>query len=265
MSPVKRLALEHNLDVLQPERLRTPEAVAALARLAPDIIVVVAFGQILRQNILDLPRFGCLNVHASLLPRHRGASPIAYAILEGDTETGITIIRMDAGMDTGDIVAQAREPIRPDDTAGSLGRRLADLGAQVLLDTLPRWLRGEIVPQPQDHAAATVTRLIKKEDGQIDWTQPATRLERAVRAYTPWPGAYTFWQGRLLKILRAAVIPSPMAAAPGTVLATRDGPAVATGEGALLLKEVQLEGRRAITGREFAMGQRGFIGAQVGA
>ncbi len=260
-SPVKRLALEYGLPVLQPERVRRPDAVAALRDLAPDVLIVAAFGQILPRSVLELAPFGALNVHASLLPRWRGASPITAAILAGDTRTGVTIMRLDEGMDTGDILAQEATPIAPDATTGSLTALLAEMGADLLARVLPRWLEGTIAPHVQDDALATTCKPVRKESGRIDWRQPAAAIERAVRAYTPWPSAFTSWDGRLLKILAARVVERRTVAAPGTVVATADGPAVVTGEGLLALLTVQMEGRRALPAQDFVRGQPGFVGA----
>lgn len=264
MSPVKRAAVQYGLPVLQPERVRRPESVGALQALKPDVQIVAAFGQILPPAVLDIAPHGTLNVHASLLPRWRGAAPITAAILAGDAVTGVTIMRVDEGMDTGDILMQSSLPIEPEDTTGTLTPRLADVGAQLLLATLPGWVRGEITPQPQDNALATLCKPIRKENGRLDWQQPATALARAVRAYSPWPGAYTFWNGRLLKVVAARAEDRPGRALPGTVLSTTGGPAVATGEGVLLLLQVQLEGRRALPAAEFMRGQREFVGARLG-
>ena len=189
-SPVKVAALEAGVPVLQPGRLRRPEHVAELRAYSPDLIVVAAFAQILSREVLDMPAYGCLNVHASLLPRWRGAAPIAAAILAGDTTTGVTIMKMDAGLDTGPILAQRAETIRPDDTAATLTERLATLGASVLVDTLGPWVSGQITPRPQDEAQATLTRPLKREDGLIDWgATAAATVARMARAYDPWPGA----------------------------------------------------------------------------
>lgn len=265
MSPVKRVALTHGLPVLQPERVRRPEAVAALRALAPDLQIVAAFGQILPRAVLDNAPLGTLNVHASLLPRWRGAAPVAAAILAGDDRSGVTIMLVDEGMDSGDILAQATVDILPDDTTGSLTQRLAVIGADLLLATLARWLGGDIAPQKQDEGRVTICRPIPKESGQVDWTQPALAIERAVRAYAPWPGAYTTWNGKLIKILAARALAGTAGKAPGTAMVGRDGLLVATGDGFLLLREVQLEGRRAMPARDFVLGQRGIDGAQLGA
>lgn len=250
--PVKVLAQELGLPVMQPLRLKQPEALAQLQAWQPDLIVVAAFGQILRQSVLDLPRFGCLNVHASLLPRWRGASPVQAAIWEGDTTTGVTIMKMDAGLDTGPILAEQTEPIWATDTAGSLGERLAKLGADLLLEILPAYLSGRmnLQPQPigkclavnfsQDSAGflrtirmgyfATYAPMLKKEDGQLRFEQPVQRLERQVRALNPWPGAFFFWQGQPLKVLQAEAIWD------GNVLGDMPVPVVGRKDGHLVLR-----------------------------
>ena len=264
-SPVKVVALAHDLPVLQPPSLRRPDVVAELRALAPDVIVVAAYGHILRAEVLAIPPRGCLNVHASLLPRCRGAAPIAAAILAGEKETGVTIMLMDEGMDTGPILSQAACSISPQDTRESLGARLAQLGADLMMDTLPRWLAGEIEPRPQDHSQATYCRIIAKQDGLIDWSQSAVEIWRRSRAYHPWPGAYTFWRGKLLKVLRAEALPQWSGEGePGRVMALDEGLAVVTGEGALLLGEVQLAGKRALSAEDFARGQRDFVGSVLG-
>ncbi len=257
-SPVKQLALDAGLPVLQPGPLRRPEALATLGELAPDVIVVAAFGQILPPDVLALPPHGCLNIHASLLPRWRGASPISAAILAGDAETGVTIMRMEEGLDTGAILTQRAMPIGDDETTGALTAKLASLGAELLIETLPRWLAGEITPIPQDETQATMTRPLRKEDGRLNWSQPASSLARQIRAVSPWPGAFTTWNGRQLKVLQAHPLSALPAAAPSTpgacfTLERSDpqyrqyGPlACACGEGALALEVIQLEGKRAM-------------------
>jgi methionyl-tRNA formyltransferase len=263
--PVKELALAQGLPVLQPRSLRKdPAAVQAIADLEPDVIVVAAYGLILPQSVLDIPPHGCLNIHASLLPKYRGPAPIPAAILAGDGETGVTIMLMDAGMDTGPIIAQRRTPIHPDDTTASLSARLAELGAELLLEVLPGWLSGELTPQPQDDAQATYCGLIRKEDGGIDWTQPAEFIARQVRAYNPWPGAFTFWRGQRLKVLRARPVEAPTDSPPGTVTLVERLPGVITGEGVLLLEEVQLAGKRAMPADVFIRGHRDFVGSRLG-
>ena len=265
-SPVKEVAQADGIPVFQPRSLRKdPDAVLALAETGPDVIVVAAYGLILPKSVLEIPPYGCINVHASLLPRWRGAAPVAAAILAGDEVTGITIMLMDEGMDTGPLLAQVEEPILPTDTAGSLSTRLAGLGARLLLDTLPRWIAGGVEPEPQDDAAATYAPRIKKEQGRIVWEKPAELLEREVRAYQPWPGSFTTWQGRRLKVLEAAVDhDGAPQAQPGTVLEADRGVGVATGDGVLLLRRVQLAGKKPVDIESFLRGQRGFVGGVLG-
>ena len=265
---VKQFAREAGLPVIQPRRLREPEALAQLQTWAPDLVVVAAFGQILRPDVLSLPPHGCLNVHASLLPRHRGAAPIAAAILAGDPETGATIMRMDEGLDTGPILAQAHLAIHSDDTSQSLAERLAPLGAALLLDVIPAYLDGRLAPVAQDQSVASYAPQLKKEDGHLDVTRPAVELERRVRAFTPWPGAFVLWSepgssdARPLKILRASALGERLADA-GEIVDTAQGPAVGCDASALLLLEVQPPGKRAMPARDFARGARGFIGGHV--
>ena len=244
--------------------MRDEATQAALAALRPDVIVVAAYGLIIPQPVLDLPPFGCLNVHGSLLPRHRGAAPIAAAILSGDAVTGISIMRMDAGLDTGPVLATADLPIEPDDTTGSLMPKMAALGVQLLIATLPRWLRGEISPVPQDDSRATYALRIEKEAGQIDWSQPAIYIERQVRAYNPWPSASTIWRGQNLKIMQAhadLVAEVSAGAVTGQVLSLPGGCGVLTGEGVLRLDELQLAGKRILPAEVFLRGATGFLGS----
>lgn len=261
-SPVKQFAQQARLPVIQPQRLREPEAMAQLTAWAPEIIIVAAFGQILKPAVLDLPPHGCVNVHASLLPRQRGAAPIPAAILSGNEETGVTIMRMDVGLDTGPILAQRAEPIRPDDTSLTLSERLSHLGANLLLEVLPDYLAGTLPAQPQDETRATYAPQLKKEDGHLDFTQPAADLERRVRAFTPWPSAFALWQNQPMKILRAATINS-LNGEPGDVIQTPQGPAVVCGSGGLLLLEVQPSGKKPMPAADFARGARQFMGARL--
>lgn len=256
--PVKLLAIELGIALIQPPRLRQPEAMEQLRRWSPDLIVVAAFGQILRPEVLDLPPLGCLNVHASLLPRWRGAAPISAAILAGDALTGVTIMRMDAGVDTGPILSQRTEAIRPDDTTATLSQRLAMLGAELLIETLPGYLSGEIRPQPQDDALATYAPMLKKEDGMLDFGRSAVELERRVRAFQPWPGAYMEWSNGPLKVLKAAVDEAPQIASPGQRLVHHGLPAVQTAHGLLLLEEVQPAGKKPMSGKAFLQGARNW-------
>ncbi len=261
-SPVKETALAAGVPVLQPRTLKDPAAVAELAALQPDVIVVAAFGQILRPNVLNLPPRGCINVHASLLPRWRGAAPVAAAIRAGDTETGVTLMKMDEGLDTGDIIRARAIPIRADHTRATLTAELAELGATLLIETLPDWLAGNITPQPQDDALATFAPRIKKEAGRINWQQSAAEIERLTRAFNPWPGAFTLWNDIRIKILSAAVTEnSPVE--PGVVFKLNDRIAVGTGAGALVLDKIQPAGKRAMLATAFANGFPEFIGAAL--
>ncbi|MBI3882297.1 MAG: methionyl-tRNA formyltransferase [Verrucomicrobia bacterium] len=257
-SAVKELALALNRPVLQPERARQPEFIEQLRALRPDLIVVAAYGQILPQSLLDVPRLGCLNVHTSLLPKYRGAAPIQWAIANGDAETGVTIMKMDAGLDTGAIVATERTPIADADDAPTLHDRLAQLGAALLVKTVPDFAAGKITPQPQPAEGSSYARKIEKEDGRLDWSQPARVLWQRLRAFTPWPGAFTFLPAQpkpvLLKIRRAEPVQRD-GGNPGEVLeAGADGIVVACGEGALRLLEVQREGGKRLAAREFLAG-----------
>jgi methionyl-tRNA formyltransferase len=264
LPPVKRVALQHGLQVFQPATLKSPDAVEHIRSSAPDIIVLAAFGLIVPVEILKIPPFGCLNVHPSLLPRHRGPTPIQTAIAQGDEVTGVTIMLMDEGIDTGPILRQASLPISPTDTCESLTKKLADLGARLLIETLPLWYRGLIVPQPQDNSMATKTGRLRKEDGLIDWKRPAVEIERMVRAYYPWPSAYCYWGGRLLKVLQAAVVEEPYPGAPPGTVVVHDGyPAVTTGRGLLVLLKVQLEGKRPTDGRDFLIGHPDLAGTRL--
>ncbi len=263
--PVKTFALEHRLPLMQPGRLRTePGAIEDLRMLAPDVIVVAAYGQILPPRVLDIPTFGCLNVHASLLPAYRGASPIASALLDGLAETGVTIMLMDAGMDSGPMLAQARLSIRADDTTASLGDRLALRGAELLLETLPGWLAGDVAPIPQAELPGepSVCRLVKKQDGHIDWTLPAVGIERMIRAYTPWPSVFSSWKGQNFKLWRGDVIAGN--APPGLVVEAAGQVAVGTGDGLLALQEVQPAGKRRMALTTFLNGAPDFIGSRLG-
>jgi methionyl-tRNA formyltransferase len=257
--PVKILAEELGLPVYQYHRMRAKEAMEALQALKPELIVVAAFGQILRQEILDLPRFGCINVHASLLPRWRGAAPIQAAIFNGDEKTGVTIMVMDAGVDTGPILARQALVIRPDDTAGSLSERLAQDGAELLIETLPAYLQGEQQPRSQEEfeEEPTYAPMLKKTDGLLDFTRSAVELERQVRAFSPWPGAYFNWSGSILKIHRArcsaGLGSNPT---PGKTLIFEGLPGVSANPGILLFEEVQPPGKKPMDGAAFLLGAR---------
>ncbi len=253
--PVKVCAERLGLAVMQPERLCDSAAMEQLHSWSPDLIVVAAFGQILRPDVLELPPYGCVNVHASLLPRWRGASPIQAALLAGDTQTGVTIMKMDAGVDTGPILAQRVAPIAPDDTAASLSLRLAALGAELLIETLPAYLSGWLQPTPQPSQGVTYAPLLKKEDGRLDFHKTAFELERHVRAMNPWPGTWFEWRGAPLQVWRARVWNDANAAS-GQRLVVDGYPAIGCREAALVLEEVQPAGRKPMSGKAFLAGAR---------
>ena len=261
--PVKLAAIELGVDILQPMRLREPAATEVIRSWQPELILVAAFGQILRPEILQLPSRGCVNLHASLLPRHRGAAPIPAAILAGDPETGITLMRMDAGLDTGPILAQEVLALSPDETALSLGEKLAKLAKQTAERYLPRYLAGELPPHPQDEALATYAPMLRKHDSRMDLAQPAEALARRVRAYHPWPGTHLLWRGVPLKILRARAMPRANGAAGplGRVVREGTGVAVICGEGKLQLLEIQPPGKRSMTVEAFLNGSPEFLKA----
>lgn len=271
-SPVKECALAHGLPVFQPEKIRVPEAVEKLREYEADIFVVAAFGQILSKEILEMPKYGCINIHASLLPRYRGASPIQYAILNGDDMTGVTIQQMDEGVDTGDILAMKAIPVEKEDTGGSLFEKLSRLGAELLIKTLPRIEAGDIIPVKQQEGDAVHVRMLNKNMGKIDWEKDAVVLERMVRGMNPWPSAYCIFKGKILKIWRSEVAEGGRkeegsigglfrhsaeknAPHPGeAVLVTKDSIHVQTGKGVLILTEVQLEGKKRMPVRDFLLG-----------
>jgi methionyl-tRNA formyltransferase len=256
-SPVKEIAMRANLPVLQPERARDAEFIQQLRALEPDLIVVAAYGHILPGNILELAPFGCLNVHTSLLPKYRGAAPIQWAILNGESETGVTIMKMDSGLDTGDILAQEKTPIQPNDNSQTLHNRLAIAGAQLLLRTIPDFVTGRLQPRPQPAEGVSHAPKIKKQDGQIDWSQPARAVWNRVRAMIPWPGAFTHLPDKphphLLKIWEAE--PMPQSGEPGRILgADKNGIVVGCGVDALRIFNVQREGGRRMSAQEFLTG-----------
>ena len=265
-SPVKRRALEFGLPVEQPATLKAEPAVQRLRDYAPDLMVVVAYGLILPQAVLDVPRLGCWNIHASLLPRWRGAAPIQRAILAGDGLTGITIMQMDAGLDTGPMLLVREVPIGPGETAGGLHDRLSRAGAEAIVAAVSEWQAGRLTARPQPGEGATYAAKLRKEEARIDWTLPAAAIERQVRAFNPWPVAETTWDGRQLRIWEAECEPAatPGDAAPGTVLEAGSGRiVVATGDGGLRLRRVQVAGRRAVSAAEFLNAQP-LAGARLG-
>jgi methionyl-tRNA formyltransferase len=265
MPPVKALALARGLPAFQPETLRSAEAAARLAAWQPDVLVVAAFGQILRQPVLELAPHGCVNIHASLLPRWRGAAPIQYAIHAGDAETGVTIMKMDAGLDTGPMIASRAIPIAPDDTAAALHDRLAGLGADLLPGALLDYVEGRITPEPQPEEGVTLAPTLAKDAGRIDWTQSAAAIDRQVRAYDPWPGTFTFLEGALLKIIAGRPDPAaPVSDPPGTLVSHPGGLAVAAGEGLYILHTIQPAGKKAMSAASFLAGRPGAFGLHLG-
>ncbi len=268
-SPVKQCALEHHIPVWQPGSFKKLENSEALAAFQADLYIVAAFGQILPQTVLDQPRYGTLNIHASLLPKYRGTDPIAEAILQSEQETGVTIMLLDAGIDTGPMLYKKTLPIEADDTTGSLTPKLAQVGAQALLEMLPSWIAGKITPEPQQNELATHTRMLQKEDGEIDWQQAAAVIARKVRAYSPWPSAYTHWRGKLLKILHAQEqeIEAGAEIAVGTArvreYAGHKVLDIVTGSGLLTVQQLQLEGKKAMQVDEFLRGYGHIVGEVV--
>ena len=265
--PVKELAVRLGVPVLQPERARNETFIAQLRDLAPDLITVAAYGQILPQSLLDIPKHGCLNVHTSLLPKYRGAAPIQWAILNDEAETGVTIMKMDAGLDTGAILTQERTPIRPDDNSQTLHDRLAKMGAALLAQTIPRYVEGSIVPTPQPEEGVSHAPKIKKTDGRLDWAKPARFLWNRVRGFSPWPGTFTEMghdaQRHIVKIWQAE--PCAGSATPGEIIsADKSGVVVACGDGALRLLTLQREGGRRLPAREFLSGFPLHAGQRVG-
>jgi methionyl-tRNA formyltransferase len=262
-SAIKVLAESLRLPIIQPANLRESQTILELQSWKPDFIVVAAFGQILRSDVLDLPPYGCINVHASLLPRWRGAAPIQAAILHGDRHTGVSILKMDTGIDTGPILNQRAIQIAPQDTAGSLSDKLAHLGAELLIETLPKYLSGEIQPQPQDEKEATYASILKKVDGQLVFSLPAQVLANRVRAFNPWPGTFMTWQGRTLKVHRAHAITGDLQTRlsnikPGSRIIHERWPAIVATNGILVLDEVQPDGKKPMKGSDFLRGARGW-------
>ncbi|EGK13269.1 methionyl-tRNA formyltransferase [Kroppenstedtia eburnea] len=256
--PVKVAAMELGLPVFQPERLRNPENVRRLLEWKPDLIVTAAYGQILPREILETPRYGCINVHASLLPKYRGGAPIHHALIRGEKETGVTIMYMVEALDAGDMLAHRSIPIEEADDVGTLHDKLARVGAQLLRETVPALLEGRVQPVPQDDSQATYAPNIRREDERIDWSRSAWELVNQIRGLRPWPVAFTLWKGKPLKIWRAEPVPGREAAAPGTVLSqTEEGVIVAAGEGgALCIQELQPAGKRRMTAAEFYRGRQ---------
>ncbi|MFT5239259.1 MAG: methionyl-tRNA formyltransferase [Kiritimatiellia bacterium] len=270
LGPVKALAESRGIPALAPERVNTPQAIAEIRAFAPDLIAVLAYGQILKRDLLEMAAYGCINVHTSLLPAYRGAAPIQWAVANGDSESGVTTMQMDAGMDTGDILMQTRVAIGPEDTAGDLHDTLAVAGAGLLVDTLQGLRAGTLTPRPQDAASATYAPKLKKSDGRIDWTLPAAAIHDRVRGFFPWPGCSCYLSGeapldqRVLKVHRARVVDATGEA--GTVIdISAGGPTVAASQGAIQLLRVQPAGRKAMSGDEFLRGHTLQVGERMDA
>jgi methionyl-tRNA formyltransferase len=261
--PVKVLAEKHGIPVLQPVKVRLPEAVEEIRALRPDLIIVVAFGQILPKSLLEIPPHGCINVHASLLPRWRGAAPLNWCIIAGDAETGVTTMQMDVGLDTGDMLLKKSTPIGQDEDASSLHDRLCGIGAEALAETIDLLVAGRLVPEKQDDAHTTYASMLKKEDGLIDWSGDAVAIRNRIRGLTPWPGAYSYLNGKTLKIFKTRT--GTGAGSPGTVLQTgKGGIEVACGSGSLWIDELQLEGKKRLAAAEFLAGCRIETGTTLG-
>ncbi len=261
--PVKALAERHGLTVIQPSKVRAPEFIDVMKGLSPDLIVVVAFGQILPKALLEVPRFGCINVHASLLPRYRGAAPINWCIINGETETGVTTMQMDVGLDTGDMLIEKSTPIDPDEDSSALHDRLAVIGAEALAETLDLLPGGRLLSRKQDDALSCYAPMLRKEDGMIDWEKGPRAIKNLVRGMTPWPGAFTFLGGTTMKILRASVANG--SGSPGTVLRTgKTGIEVACSGGSLIIEELQMEGRKRLKAAEFLAGFKIEPGTRLG-
>ncbi|MBN1367281.1 MAG: methionyl-tRNA formyltransferase [Dehalococcoidales bacterium] len=268
LSPVKQAAQRLGIKIVQPEKLRSPEVVAELAGLQPEAIIVAAYGQILPKAVLDIPELGCINIHPSLLPRHRGASPVLATLLAGDEFAGVTIMLLNEGLDTGPVLSRAQIPVAGVDTTGTLTEKLSLIGACMVTEVLPHLVRGEIQPRSQDDKAATYSAQVAKEEGEINWHLSAAEIGRHVRAFQPWPGAYTIWQGKRLEIQMGFPLPGGAAQEPGTVMDLRHAntPAafgVATGEGMFAVTTVQLAGKKAMSAAEFLRGQPSIIGAEL--
>ena len=264
-TPVKECALKHNIEVFQPVKIKTPEAVEVLRGYGAELFVVAAFGQILSKEILDMPKFGCVNIHASLLPKYRGAAPIQWAILDGEKETGVTIMQMNEGLDTGDMLTKVVVPIEDTDTGESLFDKLAEAGAKLLIETIPQIEAGELTPQPQDDSLSTYAKMIKKEMGLIDWKKEAVVLERLVRGMNSWPSAYTHFNGKTLKIWESEIEEGNRNMAPGMVAeVTKNSIKVQTGQDLLVLKQIQLEGKKRMDVASFLLGYKVEPGTVLG-
>lgn len=262
-TPVKECAYKHDIPVFQPVKIKAPEAVEQLRQYGADLFVVAAFGQILSQEILDMPRFGCMNIHASLLPKYRGAAPIQWAIIEGERESGVTIMQMNAGLDTGDMLTKKRVAITDTDTGESLHDKLSEAGAALIVETISLLERGALEPQPQDDSLSCYAKMLHKSMGQMDWSRPAKELDRLIRGLNPWPSAYTSYHGKVLKIWEAQ--PAEGTAEPGRIAAVeKDAVLVGTGQGLLRLTKVQLAGKKRMDMKDFLLGYQLRPGEEFG-
>ena len=261
--PVKQLAQRHGLLVFQPEKIKEPSFLEELKALHPDVIVVAAYGKILPKEVLEIPKFGCINVHASLLPKFRGAAPINWAIISGEKETGVTIMQMDEGMDTGDILLQEKIDIAPEETAGTLHDKLSLLGARLIVEALKLLKEGRLAPRKQPEEGVSYAPVLKKEDGFLDFSRSAEELSRLIRGLDPWPTAYTRFRGKLLKLFRPKVLDQVSSAPPGTIVDLKEGLIIATGKGLLKIEEVQPEGKRRMKAEDFIRGWRPEVGEKL--
>lgn len=265
-NPIKRYAMDHGLSIFQPNSLKSEEVQRKIFELKPNVVVVAAYGRHIPNTILNLPEYGCLNIHPSLLPKYRGPSPVSTAILAGDNTTGVTVMKVTEIMDAGPVIASREMPIEPDDTTENLTQRLFELGAALLIEILPKWAGYSIKAEQQQSTLATTTKLLTREDGEIDWNEPADRIARQVRAYYPWPSSYTLWNGKFLKIITAHPCYSVESSKPpSNVVSLPEGAlAVTTAQGALIIDTLQLESGRPLTATEFLTGHRGIIGTCLG-
>ena len=263
--PVKRYAVDHNLRIFQPPSLKSEEAQRQISKLKPNIIIVAAYGKYIPNTILDIPQYGCLNIHPSLLPKYRGPSPVSTAILSGDDTTGVTVMKITDMMDAGPVVASREMAIEADDTTENLTQRLFEMGAELLIETLPDWASGKITAEQQQSTLVTTTKLLTRQDGKIDWAEPADLIARKVRAYHPWPGSYAVWNNRLLKIITAHPQDSVELSVPPSniVSLSEDILAVATTQGSLIIDTLQIEGGKPTTGTQFLLGHRDIIGTHL--
>lgn len=265
LTPVKQLSLKYQVPVLEPAKINSPEWIKKIQDLRPDLIIVCAYGQIIPKKILDIPKFGCINIHPSLLPKYRGSSPIQTAILNGEAKTGVTIMLLDEKLDHGPILSQRKEKIKKEDTSETIGSRLAEIGAKLLISFLPHYLNGNARPQPQDHKKATFTQELVKEKGRINWQKGADEIERQIRAYSPWPGTWTIWktnsQEKILKIIQAQKNKTNNKTKPGLVFLTKNNEfAINCRQGTLIVERLQLEGKVVMTGKDFLRGHGKIVG-----